>query len=407
MQKIEALAREAQELANSPGRADYPSERDPRSRVIRVLPLSGDEAEVARQMQICNACRYCEGFCAVFPAMTRRLEFGKADVNYLANLCHNCGACYHACQYAPPHEFAVNVPQAMAKVRLETYTEYAWPPMMGALYKRNGLTVALALAAGLALFLILGTALTGSLLGYRDGAQPSGFYAIFSHHLLAAIFGAIFGFAVFALGIGVTRFWRDVSAGTASAPAIFEATRNVLALTYLDGGHGDGCNESDDRFTLARRRFHHFTFYGFMLCFAATAVATLYHYVLHEEAPYPMLSLPVVLGSLGGIGLLIGPAGLLWLNLRRNPESGDAKQRPMDRGFIALLLLTSATGLALLLGRDTPAMPALLASHLGVVMALFATLPYGKFAHGIYRSAALLKSAIEKRRSSGLQAGAD
>jgi citrate/tricarballylate utilization protein len=114
-----------------------------------------------------------------------------------------------------------------------------------------------------------------------------------------------------------------------------------------------------------------------------------------------------VLGTLGGLGLLIGPAGLLWLNLRRDPARGDAKQRPMDRGFIALLLLTSATGLALLAGRDTPAMPALLATHLGVVMALFATLPYGKFAHGIYRSAALLKSAIEKRRGSGLQAGAD
>ena len=57
-------------------------------------------------MQICNACRYCEGFCAVFPAMTRRLEFAKADIHYLANLCHNCGACLHACQYAPPHEFA-------------------------------------------------------------------------------------------------------------------------------------------------------------------------------------------------------------------------------------------------------------------------------------------------------------
>ena len=74
------------------------------------------EAEVARELQICNACRYCEGFCAVFPAMTRHLEFGKADINYLANLCHNCGACYHACQYAPPHEFAVNVPRAMAAV---------------------------------------------------------------------------------------------------------------------------------------------------------------------------------------------------------------------------------------------------------------------------------------------------
>src|SRR5690606_32318320 len=50
--------------------------------------LTGDEAEVSRILQICNACRYCEGFCAVFPAMTRRLEFNKADINYMANLCH-------------------------------------------------------------------------------------------------------------------------------------------------------------------------------------------------------------------------------------------------------------------------------------------------------------------------------
>ena len=47
------------------------------------------ESEAARQLQICNACRYCEGFCAMFPAMTRRLAFGKADIHFLANLCHN------------------------------------------------------------------------------------------------------------------------------------------------------------------------------------------------------------------------------------------------------------------------------------------------------------------------------
>jgi len=111
-----------------------------------------------------------------------------------------------------------------------------------------------------------------------------------------------------------------------------------------------------------------------------------------------VLSLPVLLGTAGGIGLLVGPAGLLWLNLRRHPEQGDRRQRPMDRGFIVLLLLVSATGLALLAWRDSAAMAALLALHLGCVMALFLTLPYGKFAHGIYRSAALLKSAIEKRQ---------
>ena len=403
MQQLEALVRDARDqAAPSEDRALRP-DGGPQPK-YRVIPLTAPEAEVARQMQICNACRYCEGYCAVFPAMARRLEFAKADVNYLANLCHNCGACYHACQYAPPHAFAVNVPQAMATVRGQTYAEYAWPPAFGALYKRNGLTVALALAAGLALFLILGLVRNGALL---HAPLAGNFYAVFPHNLMAAMFGAVFGFAMLALGIGVARFWRDVSPGRASGAAIAEATRNVLALTYLDGGHGDGCNESDDRYTLARRRFHHFTFYGFMLCFASTSVATLYHYLLDLHAPYALTSLPVLLGTAGGIGLLIGPAGLLWLNLRRDPAAGDPAQRPMDRGFIALLLLTSGTGLALMAWRDSGAMALLLAVHLGVVMALFATLPYGKFAHGIYRSAALLKSAIEKRQANRLQLGSD
>ena len=404
MQKLEALAREARELASPSVITRHTAMSEPATPIIRVLPLTQNEAEVARQMQICNACRYCEGFCAVFPAMTRRLEFAKADVNYLANLCHNCGACYHACQYAPPHEFAVNVPKAMAKVRVETYAEYAWPASMGALYKRNGLTVALALAIGLALFLALGIGFKGSLFA---GALGGNFYAIFPHNLLAAMFGAVFCFAILALGIGVSKFWRDVSAGPASAPAVAEAAKHALTLTYLDGGHGEGCNESDDAFTLARRRFHHLTFYGFMLCFAATVVATFYHYAFGLHAPYPVLSLPVLLGTTGGLGLLAGPAGLLWLNLRRDPARSDPNQRPMDRGFVALLMLTSTSGLALLAWRDSAAMAWLLALHLGVVMALFATLPYGKFAHGIYRSAALLKSSIEKRQASRLQLGPD
>ncbi|MDR6887302.1 MULTISPECIES: tricarballylate utilization 4Fe-4S protein TcuB [Variovorax] len=385
-------------------------------RVIPVrpaLPLAANEGEVARILQICNACRYCEGFCAVFPAMTRRLEFGKADTHYLANLCHNCGSCLHACQYAPPHEFAVNVPQAMARVRMQTYHDYAWPPAMGALYKRAGLAVALALAAGLALFLVLAVAATGALL---HEPLAGNFYAIFPHNFLALVFGAVFGFVVFALGMGTRRFWREVSPAHENAPADLagvraaasaEAAQDVLRLKYLDGGHGEGCNNEDDRFTLWRRRFHHFTFYGFVLCFASTCVATLYHYLLGLQAPYALTSLPVLLGTAGGIGLVAGPAGLLWMNLRRSAAHGDIAQRPMDRGFIALLLLTSLTGLALLAWRDSAFMALLLAVHLGVVMALFLTLPYGKFAHGIFRSAALLKFAIEKRLPGRLQLGGD
>jgi citrate/tricarballylate utilization protein len=180
-----------------------------------------------------------------------------------------------------------------------------------------------------------------------------------------------------------------------------------MSLTYLGGGHGEGCPESDDGPTLWRRRFHHLTAYGFGLCFAATSVATFYHYGLGLIAPYPFLSLPVLLGTIGGIGLIVGPAGLFWLNLKRHPDHGDLSTRPMDRAFIALLGLCGASGMALLAARNGPAMPLTLAIHLGAVMAFFLTLPYGKFAHAPYRVAALLKFAVEKRMPSRLRLGSD
>jgi citrate/tricarballylate utilization protein len=388
MQQLEALTREAIQLAEG------------------GLALTAPEAEVARQMKICNACRYCEGFCAVFPAMTRRLEFGKADIHFLANLCHNCGACLHACQYAPPHEFAVNVPQSMAQVRGQTYADYAWPAPLGKLYARNGLTLSLALAAGLALFLALATNTQGA-----GGGSGAGFYAVFPHNLLVSLFAPVFLFACLALAMGVRRFWRDITPATSGAaltsPAANEAASAVLKLKYLDGGHGDGCNNEDDAFTHARRRAHHLTFYGFMLCFAATSLGTVYHYAFGWAAPYDLPSLPKVLGAAGGIALLLGTAALFKLNLQRDARQGDSAQKPMDLGFIALLFFTSLTGMALWLGRGSAALPTLLAVHLGVVMALFATLPYNKFAHGIFRTAALLRHAVEKRQPSRLSLGSD
>ena len=59
--------------------------------------------------------------------------------------------------------------------------------------------------------------------------------------------------------------------------------------------------------------------------------------------------------------LLMGTAGLFRLNLQRHPAHGDAAQKPMDLGFIALLFLTSLSGLALWLGGQSAAMPTLLA----------------------------------------------
>ena len=99
-----------------------------------------------------------------------------------------------------------------------------------------------------------------------------------------------------------------------------------------------------------------------------------------------------------GVGLLIGPMGQLWLKGKRNPVLSDPTQSGMDLAFLVLLFLSSLTGLLLLLVRETLAMGLLLVAHLGAVMGLFLTMPHGKFAHAVYRVAALVRFAIEESR---------
>jgi len=348
--------------------------------------------EGERVMTICNACRYCEGFCAVFPAMERRMSFAEADMNLLANLCHNCTECIHACQYSPPHIFAVNVPLTLAKIRLRSYEKYCWPPVLGAAFRLRAVETALSIATVLFVLMWVATASAG-----RTG-HPGSFYSVIPHEVMVTAFGSVFILVVAAMTISITRYVRDLGDGPDPGPggSILNGLRDAFTLKYLHGS-GESCTLDESVRTPWRRWFHHFTFYGFVLCFASTCVASLYHIALHREAPYALWSLPVLLGLVGGIGLVVGPIGLWTLRERRNPATVDTDQKGLDRAFILLLVLTSLTGLALLALRDSVAMGPLLLLHLALVLTLFLTLPYGKFVHGLYRTAALIRYARESR----------
>src|SRR5580692_10199034 len=148
-------------------------------------------------MTICNSCRYCEGYCAVFPAMEKRLTFSEADLNYLANLCHNCGECLYACQYAPPHEFGIDVPRTLAEIRLGSYEEYCWPASLGGAFRQHSLRTAGVLVGGLSAGM--------AVLALRSGADlwppdPGGdFYRVVPHGVMVALFGLVGVFALLAL----------------------------------------------------------------------------------------------------------------------------------------------------------------------------------------------------------------
>ena len=360
-------------------------------------------AEADRLMTVCNSCRYCEGLCAVFPAMEMRRSFADGDLNYLANLCHSCGACFHDCQFSPPHEFNVNVPQTLAIVRNDSYRAYAWPRPLSGLFHRNGLSISIIAAFSVAVFIAGFSAWHDPAVLFGVHTGPGAFYKLMPHNTMALLFGAAFAYAILAIAMGIRLFWKDIGApaGTLGEPgSLWQAMKDASTLRYLDGG-GVGCMNDSEKPTDRRRLYHHMTFYGFLLCFASTSTATLYHYLLGMEAPYPVYDLPVVLGTIGGIGLIIGPAGLLKAKWTRDPVLKDESRTGMDVAFLAMLFLTSLTGLLLMVLRSTPAMGLLLALHLGVVFSLFITMPYGKFVHGIYRFLALVRYAKEKRELEG------
>ncbi len=358
------------------------------------MPLAETLAEARRTMEICNACRYCEGYCAVFPAMELRRAFSDGELAYLANLCHNCKNCYYACQYAPPHAFGLNVSKTFSELRKETYEDHAWPRPLAELFQRNGLVATLITALALAVTMLVATVLItpDAFFGVHRG--PGAFYAVIPHGVMVTVFGAAFLYAILAMAMGVRSFWRSSGGGHVTVRALARGLHDAVTLKNLGGG-GEGCNEADEGFGRTRRRLHHLMAGGFLLCFASTSLATVYDYGFGWQAPYPWYSPVVLLGTIGGIGLLIGPAGLVWLKFKADQEPAATSQYGMDMALLASLFFVSLTGLVLLVFRETSAMGLLLTIHLGFVMGLFLVLPYGKFVHGLYRTAALVRNAAE------------
>lgn len=388
--------REAAALAGRAVQASAPP-RLPEAAAVRPRPEAADPAEEARRaLNICNTCGFCTALCDVFPAAQRRPGLEPGDLRHLAHLCHDCGSCQHDCQYASPHAFALDLPAILAGMRAEEYR--------GGLLPRGRETAVQAALFGLALLgvplAVLLLAPAGALFGAHAG--PGAFYAVIPHGVMAAGAAIGFGGAAAILAVRARLYWRATAGPEArvTAAAVRQALHDVLSLRNLGGGP-PGCETRDGPASPARRRFHHLLAGGFLLSFLATLAGAVMHQGFGLVAPYPPLSLPVVLGTVGGVAMLAGLAGLERLARRADPGAVSAAMARADRLLRACLGLVAASGLAVLLLRETAAMGLLLALHLGSVLGLALVLPFGKLSHGVYRGAALLREAAERAARAG------
>jgi citrate/tricarballylate utilization protein len=367
------------------------------------LPLLDLLSDAQRQLEICNACRYCEGYCAVFPALERRTAFTTGDIQFIANLCHDCRACYYACPFAPPHEFGVNLPEVLSAVRVETYQQYAAPAVLARM-ARNAVRSVIALSLlGILAVVSLVILFSDPVRLVEQQLGPGSFYRVVPHLAMAipALAITIYGFTVFLLG--GRRFWRDTGGSVRSMAdlrSVGTALKQAFSLRYLKGG-GDGCYYPKDRPSGARRLLHSLVFYGFILAFASTTIAAIEQEILGILPPYPLISLPVITGSIGGVFMIIGCSGLMAMKLRSDQAPATRVMRSMDFAFLGVLNAASITGMLVLVFRDAAIMGLLVALHLGILSGLYVTAPYSKFAHVVYRVAALAQDRVEESRERG------
>ena len=298
------------------------------------MPHADPIAHGEHVMTVCNACRYCEQFCPVFPAMESRLTFAdggsrvsrqpvpqlrrvslRLPVRAAARVRHqraeDAGGDSRAfvrgvlLAVVPVERLQASQPADRPRSRRRTdrgdvrrrsdrqrrrVPAASWPPATSTASFRTTSWSRSSEAWVCSSSLRSGSALPGS--------------------------GATCGAA------------RRTARPLPISPA---RSRDVLTLRHLHGG-GVDCTSAEEQRAPLRRWFHHCTFYGFLLCFASTSVAALYHSVFGWLAPYAYASLPVLLGMAGGAGLLVGPAGLLMLRATARP--GARRSRPARPGRV-------------------------------------------------------------------------
>src|SRR5579875_2896566 len=195
--------------------------------------------EATRQLGICNACRYCEGYCAVFPALELRTELTEGDVTYLAHLCHDCRNCYDACMFAPPHEFAVNIPALLAEARVRTYARYSWPRLLSSWVRHSGWATGVVTGGGLLAVGALVLGLVGWARVTSPHAGPGAFYAVVPY--LAMVIPALI-LSFYGAGVvtgGALAYWTEIHGSLRDLldlRALGRAAGEALGQRWFKGG---------------------------------------------------------------------------------------------------------------------------------------------------------------------------
>ncbi len=341
--------------------------------------------EGIRQFNICNACRYCEGYCAVWDAIERESSFLPLDMKHYSNLCHDCRECYYVCPYTGDHEFKLNIPGLLSEIRLETYSENIWPRIA-----RKSLdhpvaswaiviSISLVFTFGLTIFLS-GTKYLFSPSTLSDQIIPDPYFKLLSFLLYA--------YVIIMWSLEGLKYWHSIKKPERRiTPKYFLlGLKDALQHRYFGGGSA-GCNYPGESGTITRLVFHAMLLGGFLLDLATILF-------------YPDMSRAVVLSyTAGATAMFIGSLFLLVFKPLSNLSLLSSGMKHNDYPFTTAMMITGLTGMLFPLTSGTLFYSYFFLIHIALIAAIFLIAPYSKFLHPVFRVVSLAANRSEAENS--------
>ena len=327
--------------------------------------------DAVRQFTICNSCRYCEGYCPVWPEVHSGNIVTRNDVLYYSNLCYDHRDCYYACPYVPgTHEFNINIPEVTRKIRRETYEELTYN-VSGSPLKKTAISLALVVPVILGWFFAFNNI-------YSPG--PVSFYKLVPKYPLIAVSSLLSVYLVSMLAVAGIRYRKLVlnglDNGNATAAVLPGVTTllGVLAHKWFRNIHYPGGKESN-----IRLGFHLMIFYGFLMALLSTTLGFIYEDLLGIPSPFPFYSPVVIAGIMGGSMLTVGSLLGLAARLSSRRTQGFMTVESFDFLLILEFLVVALTGLLTLLFRYTAGTEYVylaLLIHYSAIYTMYITAPF-------------------------------
>lgn len=413
---------ESSPTVSAPSESHKPAWIKPDIDFIRVL-----SKESSNTFKLCMQCGTCSVTCGVSPD---RAPFPRKEMAWatwgLKNrllgdpdvwLCHQCNDCSTRCpRGARPGD-------VLASIRQEIIAHFAVPRFLGKwVRKPQYIPLLLAIPAVLLGLILLVRDPVERALGFSNQVSDRivfSYSSVFPHWALNSLFLFFSALALLAAVASVVRYWRVmksrsardgfVPSGKGLGASIATAIKKIIVHEKFAS-----CTTENSRFLP-----HLCVFFGFIALLVVTfwVITNSLNPLIQGSFVYPFdFWNPLKLfANIGGAALIIGCVLMIYDRLYGENASSSAYS---DWFFLLLLLAVVGTGFVTELlhyARLVPHRHVAYFIHLVFAFTLIVYLPYTKFAHLIYRTAALafieltdrekakppLKASVQPRNDTG------